>query len=223
MDNIHWDMKQRTDEWREYKAGKIGASDMFTIMPGKRGGYTQARAHYMDRLAQEIITGEVTETFCSPEMQRGIDLEPDALTEYEMDSGNIIEAAGFIDHPKIENAGCSPDGLVTGFMTLDLIKGVEGKCLIGANHTAEIIAIKKGKGITPKYNYQIQWSMMCAEVNEWDYVLYNPDCKIPELRLFYTTIKKDEMLCSQIYAELLKFKVELTGYVNTLKEIIKEV
>lgn len=217
---IHWDMEQRTEEWYSYKAGKISASEIESILPGRGNKYTKARDHYMDRLAQEIITGECTETYCSAEMQRGIDLEPDALAEFEIETGNLLYSAGFIDHHTIENAGCSPDSLIGN---PDVIKGVEVKCLNGANHTAEIFSIEQGKGITSKYNTQIQWSMMCADVTEWYYVLYNPDCKLPELKLYYTIIKRDEKKCAEIMAEVLKFKAELSVYKNKLVKLTERI
>jgi hypothetical protein len=217
---IHWDMVQRSDEWRQYKAGKISASEIESILPGKRGSYTAARAHYMDRIAQEQITGEFTETYCSPEMQRGIDLEADALAEFEIETGILLTSAGFIDHSTIDDSGCSPDGLIIEPMKTS---GVEVKCMNGANHTAEIIAIEQGKEITSKYYTQIQWSIMCANAKEWYYVLYNPDCKLPELRLYYTIIKRDEKKCAEIEAEVLKFKAELSAYKSELVKLTEKI
>lgn len=217
---IHWNLEQRTDEWFQYKSGKTSGSNIYKIVPGKRGSYTAARKHYIDELAQEIITGEKLKNISTDSMDRGTNLEPDAGIEYEMISGNIIHHAGFIDYDKIPNTGVSPDCLIG---KPDIKKGAEIKCLEGANHTAEIISIKNTGEIITKYNYQIQFSMMCAKVDEWDYILYNPDCKIPELKLFYTTIKKDEKVCNIIHSELSKFMIELSVYVETLKELIKTI
>ncbi len=217
---IYWDLEQRTDEWKKLKAGKISASEISKILPGKRGAYTKSRAHYMDRLAMEIITGEFSDSFQSADMLRGIELEPQAVAEYEMQTGQALYSAGGIENDDFPGCWISPDGL---HGKPHFTKGAEIKCMIGANHTAEIFAITAGKEINQDYYYQMQFSMLISGATEWEYILYNPDCLIPELRLFHAPIKIDMKACAMMSMEIIKFKAELAEYVKQLGIIVNTI
>jgi hypothetical protein len=45
-------------------------------------------------------------------MQHGTETEPEARAAYEFYQGVTVQEIAFVPHPKIDQAGCSPDGLV---------------------------------------------------------------------------------------------------------------
>ena len=73
-------MEQRTEEWYKHKIGKVGASRLDAVC-AKGQGVT--RKNYMMELLIARLTGEYPESYTSPEMQRGIELETEARYAYE--------------------------------------------------------------------------------------------------------------------------------------------
>ena len=105
----HFDIIQGTDEWFDVKSGKVSASSITNcMMKDSTAGFRNYRA----KLVAERLTGEREETFCSAEMQWGIDQEEFARAAYELETCNDVQEVGFVDHGSIASFGCSPDGLV---------------------------------------------------------------------------------------------------------------
>ena len=105
---IH-NLTQRTAEWRQIRLGKITGSKMKTI-------FSSNNLPLIYELIAEEISQTFEDTFISNAMQRGIDLEPLALEEYQKATGRKIESLGFITSDQYPFIGCSPDG-VTGLPT----------------------------------------------------------------------------------------------------------
>jgi hypothetical protein len=60
----------------------------------------------------ERLTGNIVDKFVNQAMEWGVEKEPEAKKQYELKTGRLIKDVGFVDHPKIEFCGASPDGLV---------------------------------------------------------------------------------------------------------------
>ncbi len=60
----------------------------------------------------ERLTEEISQSYITPAMQWGIEHEEDALREYVFIYDTNTTRCGFIQHPKMEMAGASPDGFV---------------------------------------------------------------------------------------------------------------
>ena len=103
---------QRTPEWFELRLGKVTASRIGDLMAKTRSGYSASRANYMTELAIQRLTGAVGQGFTSPAMQWGTEQESNARNAYSFFTENEVEEIAFINHPTIEQAGASPDGLV---------------------------------------------------------------------------------------------------------------
>ena len=208
---IYTDIEQGTDEWFQLRIGKVTASNIWKVLPGKRGAYLKERENYMCQLAIEKLTGQKMETFISQDMENGTDLEPDARAEYELKTGTVVKEVGFVDHDSIDNFGASPDGLTGG-------GGIEIKCRKPANHISEIQNILSCKGIDNKAYLQIQACMMCAAVEKWEYILYCPI--VPDwAQLYHTTIEADKELQKDMETEINKFNKELIDYIAKLEEL----
>jgi putative phage-type endonuclease len=199
-------MEQRTDAWREVRLGKATASRIADIVGRtKTGGYASGRANYKAQLVRERLLGVPEETFTNAAMQWGIDKEPEARRAYEFHADCDVTEVGFIDHPKLAMAGCSPDGLIgTDGM-------VELKCPIPATHQDILL----GKAFPDKYVKQALWQMACTGRQYCDLVSYDP--RWPEaMRLFVQRIERDEDAITSLELEVALFLKEVGDTVDEL-------
>lgn len=184
-------MEQRSPEWFEARKGRITASIVGAIL---------GRAPYMTRddalrsMVRETLGAE-SEFTGNVATDYGSFHEAGALQEYRMETGNDVEAVGFI--AKEDWAGFSPDGIVKG-----KDRGLEIKCPYSLRN-----------GVTPEkgfksifddelahYYDQVQFSMWCGGFDKWDFFQWCPngtrlepvdvdqewrDENLPKLRQFY--------------------------------------
>lgn len=206
MDNI----VQRTPEWFNLRLGKVTASRIADLMAHTKNGYSASRDKYMTDLAIQILTGVVEQGFTNQAMQWGIDNEGKARDAYSFFTGNTVEEIAFINHPTIEQAGASPDGLV-GDDGL-----VEIKCPNSNTHFETLLTGK----IKNEYLLQMQWQMACSGRKWCDFVSYDP--RFPEeYVIFIKHVERDDGLIAKITNEVTKFLAELDGKLaklNWLKE-----
>ena len=138
-------MEQRSPEWFAARLGKATASRVADIIAKTKTGYSTSRANYLAELLCERLTGLQGDSYVSPAMQWGTDKEAEALSLYEFQTDEPVEAVGFVDHPAIPMSGASPDGLV-GALGL-----VEIKCPITATHLDTLL----GQSVSGRYHTQV--------------------------------------------------------------------
>jgi putative phage-type endonuclease len=200
-------MDQRTPEWFAARCGKVTASRMADVVAKTAKGYGASRANYMAELVVERLTGKPTEGFTNAAMQWGTDQEPFARDAYSAKTGELVTEVGFVNHPRIENAGASPDGIVGAGL-------VEIKCPNTASHIEYLMS----KEPPQKYYYQMQWQIGCAMAEFCDWVSYDP--RMPqELQLLIVRIYRDEDCIKMLEAEVETFLSELDAKVKALKEM----
>lgn len=199
-------MEQRTDEWYAARLGKATASRIAGIIAKNKDGKAAAsRENIAVELALEILTGNRQEGFTNAAMQWGTETEPQARAAYESYTGKFVEEIGFIDHPTIPMAGCSPDGLVGDGL-------IEIKCPIPATHLKTITAGKADSQYIP----QMQWQMACTGRAWCDFVSYDP--RFPEkYRLVIFRVERDQKYIDTLEAEVLAFNKEVQAIVERLK------
>lgn len=191
-------IEQGSPEWFEQRRGKVTASRIADIMAKTKSGYSTSRQNYLMQLLCERLTGKVEESFKSAAMQRGNDLEPEARNWYQLETGEIVEQVSFIDHPNIDDAGASPDGLV----------GNEGLIEIKCPNTATHIETLRSKKPSDRYYKQMQWQMACTSRKWCDFVSF--DNRLPDnLAYFCVRIDRNEEAIAEIEAEVNKFLEEL--------------
>ena len=200
-------MEQRTAEWFAARCGKVTASRVADVVAKTRTGYAASRANYMAELVCERLTGKPTEGFSNAAMQWGTDQEPFARDAYSARTGELVTEVGFVAHPRITMAGCSPDGIVsTGC--------VEIKCPNTANHIEYLLS----RDPPQKYFYQMQWQMACTGSDWCDWVSYDP--RMPEnLQLLIVRIPRDDDAIRMLETEVESFLAELNDKVTKLKEL----
>lgn len=198
-------MEQRTDDWFAARLGKVTASRIADVCAKGKGA---TRDNYMAQLICEILSQKPTESFTTPAMQWGIDQEPHARAAYSAKTGNLVDEVGFIDHPEIEGAGASPDGVVEEDGLIEI------KCQSLANSLDFILTEK----IPSRYRMQMQWQMACTAREYCDFVSYDP--RLPEhLQLKVVHVERDQEEIDFLEGEVKAFLAEMNEKLEKLKEV----
>ena len=199
---------QGTQEWQNCRTGKITASNIYKILTRTKTGYGADREHYLMQLLTERMTGQRTEIYTNSSMQWGTDQEPYARAAYEVAFDQMVDTVGFIDHPYINMAGASPDGLV-GDAGLIEIKCPETK-------TALVVWLT-GK-IDDKYWHQMHWQMACTGRKWCDYAVFDP--RLPgHLQLYQKRVKQCDMWVENAEKEIGLFLAELAERQDKLETL----
>ena len=199
---------QRSDAWHEIRLGKATASRIADIIAKTKSGYSTSRDNYMAQLVCERLTGQKGESFTNAAMQHGTDTEPLARSAYEAHADVMVEEVAFVQHPKIEMAGASPDGLVGLFGMLEI------KCPNTATHIEALLT----ETVPTKYITQMQWQMACAQRQWCDYVSFDPRIR-QDLQLFVKRVEFDATYVAMLEEEVIQFLKELDIKVNKLNNL----
>ena len=196
---------QGSDEWRALRLGKVTASKVADIVAKTKSGYSASRANYAAQLIAERLTGTPAESFTNAAMQHGTETEPEARCAYEFYQGATVEQVAFVPHPKIDQAGCSPDGLV----------GDDGLVEIKCPQTATHLETLLGQAVPAKYETQMQFQMACTGRAWCDFVSYDP--RMPEpMRLFVKRVPRDQKRIAELESEIAAFLLELAVKLSQL-------
>jgi len=197
---------QGTPEWFAVRLGKVTASRVADLTAKTKTGWGASRGNYMAELIAERLTGVPAVGYTNAAMQWGTDTEPQARAAYEFYHDGEVELLGFVPHPKIRNAGASPDGR--------LGKGlIEIKCPNTATHLETLL----GAEIDGKYIKQMQWQMACmGDEIEWcDFISFDP--RLPErMRLHITRVKRDDQMIGELEKMVLDFLREMETKLDEL-------
>ena len=203
------DCIQGSQEWFDCRLGLLTSSRVAdAIRKAKRESTGDLACKYNLRidLAVERLTGKPAETFVSKWMERGVELEPLARAAYELRTDTRTEQVGFVFHPTIQWAGCSPDGLLENGL-------VEFKVPKPNTHAEYLL----GECVPELYVPQMMWQMACCPGYQWvDFVSYCPDFPEP-LDLFICRLPRDDKRIAEMEAEAVKFLAEVEAMVVQLK------
>ena len=197
---------QGSPEWLAERAGKVTASMVSAVLAKPE---TAGFRDYQAQLVAEILTGKTQGSdYTNAAMQFGTEMEPLARSAYEAETGFSVDEVGFCQHPTIERAGASPDGLV-GNSGL-----VEIKCPKVATHLAYLLA-----GVVPTgYKNQMMWQMSCSCRDWCDFASFRPD--LPEhLQLFIVRFKRDPERIKELEAAVVAFLDSVDKMINQLKKV----
>lgn len=210
MDRIIRDIVQGTPEWMALRIGKIGGSRVADLLTEGRSGESLTRRKYKNELIRERLTHRKLDTWKSPAMQRGIDLEPLARSWYEVHYNTFVDQVAIVLHPTIEGAQCSPDGLVDATNSL-----IEIKVPDPSNHLDNILT--GGKQLEQYYD-QVMWQLACMPEREFcDLVSFDPE--MPDhLQGFVKRIYRDDEYIKNMENKVILFLQEIETIVNNLKE-----
>ena len=212
MDRIIRGITQGSLEWQSLRIGKIGGSRVSDVLTEGRGGAESlTKRKYKNELIRERLTGRKLDTYKTPAMQRGIDLEPMARAWYEVKYNTFVDQVAIVLHPSIDGGQCSPDGIVEATNSL-----IEIKIPNPENHLDNILT--GGKQLEQYYD-QVQWQLACMPEKEFcDLVSYDPE--MPDhLQGFVKRIYRDDEYINNMQNAVIAFLSEIETIVNNLKEI----
>ncbi len=191
-----YNCEQGTEEWFQARAG-IPTASMFATMMAKGEGKT--RRSYMLKLAGEVMTGEVIESFSNEHTERGHEFEPEARELYIIQSELDVSEVGFIRADY--NAGASPDSLV----------GDAGLLEIKTKLPHLQLDVLLSKKVPSHHMKQIQGQILISE-REWcDFVSYWPG-----LPMYIERVYRDQRMCDEIRLAINEFNAELNEIIEKI-------
>ena len=192
--------EQRSPEWFAARCGRATGSRAADLLASIKSGEAAARRDYKMELVTERLTGRPADEggYTNADMQRGVELEPEARAAYEAQTGVLVDQTGFLAHDELM-AGCSLDGHVGAFEGL-----IEIKCPRPANHFATL----RTGGVPARYLPQLTHNLWLTGARYADFVSYCP--LFPDhLRLYICQIKAADL--------------DLAGYEKKLRAFLAEV
>jgi len=164
------DIEQGTPEWHEIRSYSCGSTGAYSVL---KNGF------YPDKLKSSEYGG-----YCSKEMQRGHDLEPEArflLETLLTPKGITIEEVGAVLNKKWPHCHDSPDGVL--IQNNEFIGCCEIKCFQEPHHKKIL-----EDGIETEIKAQLMWHLWMSETRLGYFVAYNPDMKEIKDRLYIEKI-----------------------------------
>ena len=205
-------VEQGTPEWFAARLGNVTASRVADVIAKTKSGYSASRENYMAQLICERMTGTVAESYTNAAMQWGTETEPLARAAYESIADVLVDEVGYVQHPRIERAGASPDGLV----------GNDGLLEIKAPQTNTHIDTLITEQVPTKYITQMQWQMACTKRAWCDFVSFDP--RLPNgLQMFVKRVEFDAEYVAMLKEEVIKFLTELDAKISKLNERLNHV
>jgi hypothetical protein len=198
---VYADLEQGSPEWCEARRGIPTASNFDKILTpgGKRS--TQAQA-YMRHLLAEMLIGRPIHAVKTSWMQRGNDLEGEAICFYEFDKDVAVDRVGFITNDA-GTWGCSPDALVGD-------RGMaEFKCPAPDTHVGYMLY----EDVAKDYRVQLQGQLFVAERDWTDICSYHPE--LPEV---IVRVERDEGYIVLLREALEEFAANLAAEAERLIE-----
>ena len=205
-------VEQGTPEWFAARLGNVTASRVADVIAKTKSGYSASRENYMAQLICERMTNTVAESYTNAAMQWGTETEPLARAAYESIADVLVDEVGYVQHPRIERAGASPDGLIGLFGLLEI------KCPNTATHIDTLIT----EQVPTKYITQMQWQMVCTGRAWCDFVSFDP--RLPNgLQVFVKRVEFDTEYAATLEIEVVKFLAELDTKISKLNERLNHV
>lgn len=170
------------------------------------GEWSEASKDYAFRLAVERISGEpLDEGFETWAMRRGRELETDARMEHEMQTGLIVQEAGFITTDD-GLFGASADGLIGED------GGAEYKCFVDPSRLRQFHIDNDASDIFD----QAQGCMWITGRKWWHIGLYCPALKPAGRQLWLREFARDDNYINALEQDLWEFKQLVDEYQTAL-------
>lgn len=191
-----FEMDQGGDAWFQARLGIPTASKFATVMAKGEG---KTRSEYMRKLAGEIITGEVTESFSSIHTERGKEMEDEARQTYAFINSVEPQLVGFLRNG---NKGASPDSLIGENGGLEIKTALPH---------IQIDRLERDR-LPPEHKAQVQGNLWISEREWWDFVSYWPRLPMLCVRVF-----RDEEYIKTMSDEIDRFNDELAALVERIR------
>lgn len=173
---IHHEVDQGSPEWLKLRLGIPTASCFDKILTAKKGELSkQARGYAFQLCAEALLNRPMDGEVSTVWMERGKELEPDAVKAFEFQEGVKTVPCGFCttDDKRI---GASPDRFIVGAK-----RGLEVKCPAPNTHVGYLI----DGNASDDYRLQVNGQMMVCDfeaVLMWSYHPEMPGVLVPTYR-----------------------------------------
>jgi hypothetical protein len=171
VSTFHFDVEQRTPEWDALRAGKLTASVGKKLVTPTGKPSVQYKAEIARIIAE--ARGLQPPEFIKPTwwMERGVNLEPEALAWFEVETDLTVEAIGFVESTN-GLVGASPDGLIKcydgdQFLWIPL----ELKCPKPSTHIQWLL----GGCVPTDHIAQVHFQIALCEAPYGYFCSYNPE------------------------------------------------
>lgn len=160
---IH-NVPQGTPQWLALRLGIPTASEFDKIVTPKTGKLSASAPKYACKLiAERLLNRPVQSLDGLAYIERGKELEPQAVRQYGFENDVETDPVGFITNDA-GTIGASPDRLIRGRPA-----GVEIKCPAAHTHVAYLL-----EGHDEKYRPQVQGQLYVAEFDYVDFYSFHP-------------------------------------------------
>jgi len=200
---------QQNEEWFQARRGKFtGSNFKYLIGGGKNSSTTDLNKPWGDYTSKTVkgntthyfkpwfgdtgmayIRKVVAERMGSYEIPTtnsackwGNEKEPDAINQYEYDTGYTVEESGFVLHEEYDFAGCSVDGLIVGESGIIEVKSPYNPANF-IRYATDLSYIEK------EHKAQIQGNMWVMESDFCDFIAFDPR---NEIKIFIHRFGRDE-------------------------------
>ncbi len=161
-----YEVQQGSPEWLKLRVGKPTSSEFERIITpkGNPTGYETSQK-YINEILAEMIMGKPLESVMTGLMERGKNMEEEALRYYRVVTGaKDIKRVGFVTSDD-NRIGASPDALVADEGLLEI------KCPSAAVHVGYLMS---DGGVGSAYKPQVQGQMLICERAWCDTISYFP-------------------------------------------------
>lgn len=196
---------QLSPEWHQIRKGKISGTVLKSIM-----GTPKAKQDALYELvAESLMVGEESQEYENA-MDRGVRLEPEAISIFELEKDMRVESVGFIENDENSKIGYSPDGVISDN------EDVEVKCPLGKNYVKMWLTDK----VPDEYYWQmVQAFVVNPELNKRYFVGYHPNITVHPIHIIEVN---REDIKDDIEKAAVGQKAFLKEVDDILKTIIKE-
>lgn len=193
---IH-DVQQGTTEWLTLRSGIPTASMFSKIITPKTGKASESQYGYQNALLAERLMGRPLTEHVSFWMERGSNMEAEAVAFYEFQRDVTTVPIGFVTNDA-KTIGASPDR----FIENDDDGALEIKCPSPAQHVQYLLW--KENSVDRAYYPQIQGQLWICEKKWVDILSYHPEMAPALVRVY-----RDEEYIAKLSAAVNAFSVAL--------------
>lgn len=199
---------QGSPEWLAARRGRITGSRFRDATDRTAKGEMTAKAKlYAFDTARERFGGLAPQPYVNSAMRMGTEQEPIARAAYEVETGRVVDEAGFaFTHDG--RFGVSVDGLV------DELGMIEIKTMVSSDTLFTAVV----DGDVSDYVDQIQGSLWLLGRQWCDLILWTPD--LPWGQLTIRRIERDETYIKKLEAALLAFDKHVEGLFDKLSNCV---
>ncbi len=198
--NLVKELQQRSPEWHKVRKGSIGGTRV-------KSAFAKNNLPLVDELIAERHSDTIEENFVNDAMQRGIDLEPVAIAEFEDLTDLKVDTFGLATNERFPGCHLSPDGLILDVADVPM-SGVEVKCPSTKKHV-EYIRTNK---VPAEYKFQVyHYFAICETVETMYFVSFDPRFEIKPLHI--VTLHRED-----IQKELEEYEIGLLKFIDKLNK-----